>query len=168
MRTMCLHFPVEKCLRLTATLLHPHPCLGMYTAAADRGARRWKPHRPSAVQHAAGTSGHQLPRTVKSGALPDPDWGVGLPEGWLECPPMGRPVGFFIPIKVRNALRSLPVPDGGCVPSAAWWRIQESSSSVNLTVLCCRCHSAYSTRPGSPRTSASHRAMLWSSWRCST
>ena len=34
----------------------------------------------------------------------DPDWGEGLPEGWLQCPPMGKQLGDYIPMKVAHQL----------------------------------------------------------------
>jgi len=54
-----------------------------------------------------GDAGFAMPHIPSRSTVADPDWGAGLPEGWLECPAMGRPCGFLIPIKVCNGIHAV-------------------------------------------------------------
>ena len=44
---------------------------------------------------------HRQPGTAVP--VTDPDWGEGLPEGWLQCPAMGKQLDYYIPMKVAHS-----------------------------------------------------------------
>ena len=54
----------------------------------------------AAVSAAHEPAGPHLRQLDVAGPGPVPHWGGGIPDGWLECPPMGKPLGYYVPMKV--------------------------------------------------------------------
>lgn len=63
-----------------------------------------------------GAQGASLGGGRASNAMPLQAWQPRMPEGWLQCPPYGSPIGPFIPMKVRS---STPGTAAGVVAAEA-------------------------------------------------
>lgn len=77
---------------------------------------------------------------LSTSGQPEPNHIEGLPQGWCGCPPMGTPLGFFLPCKTPLGAKHLKkIPDehhftpGQCI-TMAWERFgQEVGLVLDLT-----------------------------------